>query len=354
LSDNAATYSYIQNKSIDEPWHWEYRPSAPSAQASGAESLPKLQFRPDTPEIADSISPEFTSSSEATISSNRLELRNTPLLAKHRGTQPDLILHWNEMIDPTAVDVVIHLHGYSEDYGSMRLRSKEAYSGLDFSNPEDKSDTRRGRSQPTLCILPRGSYAGDSLGVKDKRTYVFPALVTKSGVQTLIDYCLDKFHSATGVDSSVGRNRFILTAHSGGGLPLMQILAHNYVPDEIQVFDALYWDASPLIKWVQGRIDKEIKAWKEGKQRSEGGLCIFYRTKKGTGSQSIRVQKAIDAAIGTAPADAQSVLHAAYRVFKTPVDHGEIPRKFGWLLLGDISQTLPDVNPSEESVLLEA
>ena len=322
LTNNANGYGFYQNTSIDEPWHWEFRGPAAATQSEDA---------PDTVEPTDSgenIAPELT------ISAGRLELSNTPLLSSHKGTQPDLILRWNDMQDPNAVDVVIHFHGYSSDRESMSLRRKEPYSGLDFANPANPADPRTGRSAATLCILPRGSYTGDAPKANPER-YSFPALTGSTGITDLVSYSMGQFQTATNASASLASRRLIITAHSGGGAPLMQVLAYAN-PDEIQVFDALYGDASALIAWLNARIAAEIQSWTSGKTHADSGLCVIYRP-KGTGTQSLRVQQAIKQAIGNAPSDAQPVLQAAYRVLKTAVAHGEIPRRFGWQLLADIA-----------------
>jgi hypothetical protein len=347
LTGNANGYGFFQNTSIDEPWHWEFRGAASTPPTQTTESAPA----PDTSELANVDQGELAVPSELAIFLGRLELTSTPLLAGHRGTQPDLILRWNDMTDPPAVDVVIHLHGYSDQLQRMKLTAKEAYSGLDFSNPNDSSDTRPGRTSPTLCILPRGSYAGDRLAgnpecSSNAQCYTFPALITPSGVHDLIAYSLGQFQTTTGASAAASTRREIVTAHSGGGAALMRILAHN-TPDEVHVFDALYWGVSPLISWVNGRIAAEIQAWAPGKTRADGGLCVLCRT--GTKAASLRVLRAIRAAIAGAPPDAQPVLQASYRVLSTKVAHGEIPRRFGWRLLADITADLSDAASAPES-----
>jgi len=126
----------------------------------------------------------------------------------------------------------------------------------------------------------------------------------------------------------------------------MRILS-DAQPDEVHVFDALYWDATPLISWVTARIAAEIAAWTPGKTNADGGLCILYR-RRGTEPQSVRVYQAIQKAVAAAPTDAQAVIQAAYRVLRTAVAHGEIPRRFGWMLLANVAQPLAETyTPSE-------
>jgi subtilisin family serine protease len=352
LSGNANVYGFFQNTSIDEPWHWEYRglPSPTQSVDESAYAFRSTITAPDTNELAGE---SWLAPAEVTVSKGRQEFRNTPLLTSHRGTQPDLVLRWNDMADPSTVDVIVHLHGYSGYRAQMRLLNKEAYSGLDFSNPTDPSDSRPGRSTPTLGILPRGSYVGDQPGVTNPECYKFPALIAPGAITNLIQYGLNQFQNSVGLSQAVSRGRLILTAHSGGGEALMPIVA-DAQPDEVHVFDALYWDATRLITWARSRIAAEIAAWTPGKVSADGGLCVLYR-KKGTESQSVRVHQALQTAIATAPADAQPILQAAYRVLRTNIAHGEVPRRFGWLLLANVAQPLTETySPSEaESFAVE-
>jgi subtilisin family serine protease len=274
--------------------------------------------------------------------------RDTPLLRKHKGTQPDLIVRWNDMVDPTRLDVVLHLHGYSlpGEGQSMNLLSKLRISGLDFQDP-DGLDPAPGRSSPTMCVLPRGSYVGDY--ATNPETYIFPALESPGGVAALIRYSQAQLSTATGLDIDTPIARRIVTAHSGGGIALMKVLAAGNDPDEIHVFDGLYGDAAPLIAWLRRHIEAEVLAWAPGKARCEGGLCIAYidshHSTRGTGIQSLRVRDSICEMIRRAPTDAQSTIRAAYNVLTTTVDHIDIPRKYGWRLLADIRNRLPQSTP---------
>ena len=68
-----------------------------------------------------------------------------PLLRSHSGTQPDVVLGWNAMSHPAAIDVVVHLHGFSANRGAMNLRTEMVpISGLDLSGVSGA-----GRSRPT-------------------------------------------------------------------------------------------------------------------------------------------------------------------------------------------------------------
>src|SRR5207248_1743607 len=113
-------------------------------------------------------------------------------------------------------------------------------------------------------------YIGDQPNVSNPESYGFPALTARGGIDNLISYSLGQFQATVGLSNTLSRNRLIFTAHSGGGEALMRILP-QMPPDEVQVFDALYWDVSPLISWVNSRIAAEIAAWTPGKTHADGG-----------------------------------------------------------------------------------
>ena len=84
----------------------------------------------------------------------------------------------------------------------MPLTEKVVRSGLDLS----------GRTRPTLGMLPRGNWLRHYY-------YDFPALLG-GGIDRLIDYGLQQFAQAMvspGAPNPLAMDRFILTAHSGGG-----------------------------------------------------------------------------------------------------------------------------------------
>jgi hypothetical protein len=149
-------------------------------------------------------------------------LCDTPVLRPHAGTQPDLYLCWNA-IPPgaAALDIVVHLHGFSREGAKMPLSEKVARAGLDL---ED-------RSRPTLALMPRGNWLRYTW-------YDFPAVVA-GGIDRLVDYAVERFSAASARAPAI--DRLILTAHSGGGMPALDALAGARRPaNEFLVFDGLY------------------------------------------------------------------------------------------------------------------
>ena len=66
------------------------------------------------------------------IRAGRHEVPSVPVLARHRGRAPALVLRWNDMASaPAEIDVVVHLHGFSQA-GPTITGGIERYSGLDL------------------------------------------------------------------------------------------------------------------------------------------------------------------------------------------------------------------------------
>jgi hypothetical protein len=274
------------------------------------------------------------------IAAGTATIEKVPLLRKHAGIGPDLILAWNDMRGvPRAVDVVVHLHGYALKSGT-RLhigRDLKARSGLDWSDPTGK-DNSPGRTRPTLALLPRGHFFGGASG----RGYSFPALTGEGGLRQLIDLGLAQLSRSLGV-GGLKCNRLILTAHSGGGAPLLRILGH-VDPHEVHVFDGLYQNGDALIRWARRRVvrDQSALAGTAAPERymAEGGgaLRVLYGT--GTAYHSRRVADALKAIPPGSP------LRRWYRVEPTATGHVQIPTAYGWRLLANAAADLPGVPPT--------
>lgn len=262
------------------------------------------------------------------IASGRLEVAHLPLLRPHRGSAPDLVLRWNAMSSPAAIDVVIHLHGFSDSRGAMSLpREKEHRSGLDFV----VDGTAGGRTRATLGVLPRGNYYGGRSGAG----YDFPELVMPGRIDRLVEESIAAFTAQTGV--SAPRGRLIMTAHSGGGAPLMAIL-RTLDPDEVHLFDATYTDNDPVTAWARHRIERDTT----GPADARSALRVVFRPHTGTQRFALWIAHHLrqDLARPGGPA-----LAARYRVEATGVEHMLIPGTFGGRLLADAGADLPQVLP---------
>ena len=246
-------------------------------------------------------------------------LAETPVLRAHRGTQPDLFLRWNAIPRMAkAIDVVLHLHGFSQQGGDMLLSEKVSRSGLDLSR----------RSRPTLALLPRGNWIRHTY-------YDFPALLD-GGLDRLVDYGLEQFAQAAGMsDLTVGR--FILTAHSGGVIPAVDALAGiSRMPDELHIFDGLYERDPSLGDPMQGMegIDRWLGERIAGEPQQPGALRVVYIERQ-TGPFSRAVGNLIARHLETLEPDLAADVARRYRVELSGVPHGYIAAVCGPELLAD-------------------
>jgi hypothetical protein len=244
------------------------------------------------------------------VSPSEIYLEHTPVLRSHAGTQPDLFLRWNEIPRSAAsVDVVVHLHGFSQEGAAMPLTEKVARCGLDLS----------GRARPTLAMLPRGNRVRHYY-------YDFPALLS-GGIDQLIDYALQQLAEMMGTGAPTV-DRFILSAHSGGGMPAVDMIAGaQRLPDELYVFDGLYGrdpaTGDPLRglevinQWLGDRLAQEPER--------EGALRVIYIEQQ-TGPFSRKVAELISGRLALIDPALAANLARRYRVEVSRVQHSQIAR----------------------------
>jgi hypothetical protein len=238
-------------------------------------------------------------------------LDNTPVLRGHAGTQPDLFLRWNRIpLSAQAIDIVVFLHGFSQQGGEMPLVEKVERSGLDLS----------GRGRPTLAMLPRGNWIRHYY-------YDFPALLS-GGIDQLVDYGVSLFSRAL-ASHAFAVDRFILAAHSGGGMPAVDIIAEaSRPPDELFVFDGLYGRDPASGNPLRG-LDV-IEAWLDDRVRREperaGALRVVYIERQ-TGPFSRKVGELIARHLASADLARAKSLARRYRVEISGVQHSQIARR---------------------------
>ena len=238
-------------------------------------------------------------------------LEETPVLREHAGTQPDLFLRWNRIpLSAQAIDVVVFLHGFSQQGGEMPLAEKVERSGLDLS----------GRGRPTVAMLPRGNWIRHYY-------YDFPALLA-GGIDQLVDYGVSQFSRAL-ASHPFAVDRFILAAHSGGGMPAVDIVAEaSRPPDEFYIFDGLYGrdpaSGNPLRglevidSWLGDRLRREPER--------EGALRVIYIEQQ-TGPFSRKVAELIAGRLTAVDPVRAASLSRRYRVEISGVQHSQIARR---------------------------
>lgn len=243
-------------------------------------------------------------------------LRETPQLRLHAGSQPDLFLRWNAIpADAAAIDVVVHLHGFSQQGEAMPLAEKVPRCGLDLA----------GRSRPTLAVLPRGNWIRHTW-------YDFPALLD-GGLDRLVDYAVERF--AGGRFSAV--DRLVLTAHSGGGMPAVDALTGlQRPPDELHIFDGLYGHDPAAGDPLRGI--EAVDAWLAERFAREperpGALRVVYIERQ-TGPFSRAVGSLIERHLAAAAPGLAAILAPRYRVERSAVPHGYVAAVCGPQLLAD-------------------
>src|SRR5256885_3160104 len=246
-------------------------------------------------------------------------LADTPVLRSHAGTQPDVFLRWNEVPPAVAaIDVVVHLHGFSQQGGAMPLAEKVPRSGLDLS----------GRTRPTLALLPRGNWIRHTY-------YDFPALLD-GGIDRLVEYGVERFAEAIG-RPNLNVDRFILSAHSGGGMPAVDTIAGAArPPDELYIFDGLYGRDPRLGDPMQGVeiVDRWLGERLACEPACLGALRIIYIERQ-TGPFSRAVGELIVSHLQRADPDRAADLALRYRVEPSGVPHGYIALIAGPQLLAD-------------------
>jgi hypothetical protein len=248
--------------------------------------------------------------SGGSITAGEAYLTDTALLRPHAGTQPDLLLRWNEIpLAAASVDVVVHLHGFSQRGRAMPLAEKAASSGLDLSR----------RTRPTLALLPRGNWLRYTW-------YDFPALL-EGGMDRLVDYGLERLAEAAG-QGTVGADRLVLTAHSGGGMPAVDVIAGGTQPDELYVFDGLYGRDPSLGDPMRGL--ETIGGWLGERVAQEparaGALRVIYIEQQ-TGPFSREVGKLIARRLANLDPELAALLRRRYRVEPSLVQHSQIARR---------------------------
>jgi hypothetical protein len=258
------------------------------------------------------------------MESGETYLFDTPALAAHAGTQPDLFLRWNRVPEAaTSVDAVVFLHGFSQSGGAMPLAEKIERSGMILT----------GRPRPTLAMLPRGNWIRHYY-------YDFPALLD-GGIDLLIAHGLHRLSEMSG--SPITLDRFILAAHSGGGMPAIDIIAGAQAqPDELYVFDGLYGrdpaEGDPLqgIEVVDRWLGERFAAEPE----RPGALRVPFIERQ-TGPFSRAVAKLINERLEATNPALRPALARRYRVEASGVQHSQVARVALPELLADPAADIP-------------
>jgi hypothetical protein len=247
------------------------------------------------------------------IAAGEAYLADTPLLRGHAGTQPDLFLRWNAVpLAAAALDVVVFVHGHSQQGRAMPLSEKVMRGGLDLAR----------RNRPTLAMLPRGNWFRHYY-------YDFPALLA-GGLDRLVAYGLELFGRARGTAGPLALDRFVLAAHSGGGMPAVDMLAEaERKPDEFFIFDGLYGRDPATGDPLRGldSIDRWLGARLALEPAHPGALRVVYIESQ-TGPFSRAVARLLERRLTACQPGLAAALARRYRVESAIVQHSQIARHY--------------------------
>jgi hypothetical protein len=135
----------------------------------------------------------------------------------------------------------------------------------------------------------------------------------------------------------LGVERFIITAHSGGGMPAIDaIAAASRMPDELFIFDGLYGRDPRAGGPMQGI--EIVDAWLAGRLANEpdrpGALRIVYIERQ-TGPFSREVARLIARHLAAAEPAVAANLARRHRVDPSGVPHSYVAAICGPVLLTD-------------------
>jgi hypothetical protein len=187
---------------------------------------------------------------------------------------------------------------------------------------------------------------------KHRSAYRFPALTAQGAFAALLDVAVRELAARIGAPSPIPVKRIVLTAHSGGGSPLNDILTHSgghADPHEVHVFDALYGKPVGLRAWIERRLGHDLAMLRAGADPAhylplDGGALRIFHTPGGervtTRPNSLKVDRELAATIGGGTTTA-ALLRRYYRAQPSAVVHGLVPYWYGGRLLADAAADIP-------------
>lgn len=248
------------------------------------------------------------------------------------------------------VEMVVHLHGFTgyadESHPPrMNLGAKAGISGLLLTNP--------GVPRATVGLVPHGvagRWVNSRTGRFQGESFNFPHVSTAQQLDTVLGEVLGAFGPGRG---ALTRGRVILTAHSGGGARLLQLLRSTVgsatAVHGVQLFDATYggpdWPVA-LRPWVEAALDADIALIGAARgdtalQRMRmSGHYLRVAFLGGTSTQAQAIDRMlVDVLAAKAPdAGLRTLLRKFYRaqrVVDRGIQHNDVPNSFGGRLLAD-------------------
>ncbi|HEV2189913.1 MAG TPA: hypothetical protein VGR70_22080, partial [Stellaceae bacterium] len=155
--------------------------------------------------------------------------------------------------------------------------------------------------------------------------YDFPALLD-GGIDLLLAYGLHWLSERHG--SALALDRFILAAHSGGGMPAIDVVAGAQAqPDELYIFDGLYGRDPSLGDPLRGIeiVDHWLGDRFANEPARPGALRVAFIESQ-TGPFSREVAKRAAARLAAADPALRPALARRYRVEASGVQHSQVAR----------------------------
>jgi hypothetical protein len=187
-------------------------------------------------------------------------------------------------------------------------------------------------------MLPRGNWIRHYY-------YDFPALLG-GGIDLLLAFGLHWLSEQRGIPTAL--DRFVLGAHSGGGMPAIDIIADSQAqPDELYIFDGLYGRDPAEGDPLEGMdiVDRWLAARFAVEPERPGALRVPFIERE-TGPFSRAVGRLVAAHIDKANASQRPTLARRYRVEASGVQHSQIARIALPELLADAAVDIPWYLPS--------
>lgn len=260
-------------------------------------------------------------------------------------------LRWNQLPAGFSgnVDMVVHLHGFTSYADEsrpprMNLGAKAGISGLVLDSP--------GVPRATIGLVPHGvagRWVDSKTGQFQGQSFNFPHVATAQQLGTVLGEVLGAFGAGRG---TLTCGRVILTAHSGGGARLLQLLQSTVgggtAVHGVQLFDATYrgpnW-ARDLRPWVEAALDADIRLL--GAERGEtalqrmrsAGHHLRVAFLGGTANQAQAIDAMLLEVLAAKAPDAglRALLRKFYRAQRVGrgIGHNDVPNTFGGRLLAD-------------------
>ncbi|HSF51034.1 MAG TPA: M15 family metallopeptidase [Nitrososphaeraceae archaeon] len=247
LQRNAALYRFYPRPSINEPWHWVYRP-----ESSVSREVSLL------PSCRESVGQTYyLKNINLTV-----DKKNLTYIDKHRSTG---IYVPSSFICSTKANIIVYLHGYKFGYPGENSTIHDYWDKKQFPLFAFREELLKSQKNAILVAPTLGSksQAGRLIDAQD------------GGLDWYLGYVLELLQKQ-GIAKEIGE--VVLACHSGGGSPMLRLATINsnkFMLRECWGFDSLYsgYDEKKNKRYTQP--DRWLY-W--AKKNPDKKLFIYYYT----------------------------------------------------------------------------